>query len=59
MPSAMAVSLMMVTSALLGLGLAMGRGLISPGRFARIVGGAGCGLVIVWAAHGLAGGGHG
>lgn len=55
----MPLSVMMATSAVLALGLATGRGLISPGRFARIVGGAGCGLVIAWAAHAVAGGGHG
>jgi len=42
------------------LGLALGRRLISPVRFVQIVGGLGCGLLLVMtAARLLSGGGHG
>lgn len=59
MPSATTPAVMTAAVAALVLSLTLGRGLVCPGRFARIVGGAGCGLVIVWAAQTLAGGGHG
>ncbi|QTC88436.1 hypothetical protein [Brevundimonas pondensis] len=42
------------------LGLALGRRLISPVRFAQIVGGLGCGLVVaLTTTRLLSGGGHG
>lgn len=42
------------------LGLALGRRLISTVRLAQIVGGLGCGLVVILAVSGLlSGGGHG
>jgi len=48
------------TGTAFALGLALGRRLVSPLRFAQIVGGLGSGLVLVLAATRLlAGGGHG
>lgn len=48
------------TGTAFALGLALGRRLISTVRFAQIVGGLGCGLVVVIATTRLfSGGGHG
>ena len=57
-----AVALLAISAAgtAFALGLALGRRLISALRFAQIVGGLGCGLLVVLAtARFFSGGGHG
>lgn len=54
-----ATLLSLTTAAAFALGASLWRGLMSPTRFAQVLGGGASGLAVVWAALTLAGGGHG